>query len=471
MRTGRLIAGLAAALLPATLLIAPAASAGEASPRVVNGRDPVPGEVASVVYVRAGGSLCSGTLVDSVHVITAGHCVASGPGSTKSPASFTVGWNPIGDLPPTVWAGVSQVALHPDYDTTTFVNDIAVLTLTSPLAGATPMALTTPTLARSALSAGAAVQAAGFGYTSVRGPLASRALVGDLTVVPNRVCREDALTYRIGAVSFVGLDIDTSTAVCAIGVQPESTLIIDTCQGDSGGPLFTTTATGQRLLGVVSVGVGCAGFDDRGAELTAKTPGVYTRITPYLGWLAELGVRAAPPAPQITVRSTGADGIGVIFTAGDATPVVSYRAVATGADGTTAQCVATAVAPTCTITGLVAAAPYSVVGYALGAQGESAASDAASAIAGVPTARPGKPRIDDAKTTPARRLAITVSRIDPAGWTTTFVICSAGDRAYRADVVDGRAILTLPSGATYRCYAKSTNEAGGTRSKPIRIEI
>jgi len=471
VRTGRLIAGLAAVLLPATLLLAPAASAAEASPRVVNGREPAQGEVASVVYVRAGGSLCSGTLVDSIHVITAGHCVASGPGATKSPASFTVGWNPTGQLPPTVWAGVSQVALHPDYDTTTFVNDIAVLTLASPLVGATPMALATPALARSALGAGATVQAAGFGYTSARGPLASRALVGDLTVVPNRVCREDALTYQVGEVSFVGLDIDTSTAVCAIGVQPASALIIDTCQGDSGGPLFTTTGTGQRLLGLVSVGVGCAGFDDRGAELTQKTPGVYTRITPYLGWLAELGVRAAPPAPQITAQPSGADGIAVSFTPRDATPVVGYRAVATGGDGTTAQCLATAAVPTCTITGLIAATTYTVVGYALGAQGESAASDPMSARAGVPTVRPGKPRIESAKATPARRLAITVGRIDPAGWTSTFVICSAGDRSYRADVVDGRAVLTLPTGATYRCYAKSTNDAGGTRSRPVRIEI
>lgn len=475
MRTGRLIAGLAAALLPATLLIAPAASAAEASPeatpRVVNGREPVPGEVASVVYVRAGGSLCSGTLVDATHVITAGHCVASGAGSTKSPASFTVGWNPTGALPPSVWAAVSQVTLHPDYNSTTFVNDIAVLTLATPLAGATPMALTTPALARSALGAGATVQAAGFGYTSARGPLATRALVGDLTVVPNRVCRDDALTYRIGDVSFVGLDIDTSTAVCAIGVLPTSTLIIDTCQGDSGGPLFTTTGAGQRLLGVVSVGVGCAGFDDRGTELPDKTPGVYTRITPYLGWLAEVGVRAAPAAPVITASPSGADGIDVSFAPGDSTAVASYRAVTTRADGATAQCVANAVAPACTITGLVAGTAYTVVGYALGAQAESAASEPATAVAGVPTVRPGKPRIDGAKATPARRLAVTVSRIDPAGWTSTFVICSADDRTYRADVVDGRAVLALPSGATYRCYAKSINDAGGTRSKPIRIEL
>ena len=468
-----------AVALPAAFLVAPAASAAEASPRVVNGREPVPGEVSALVYVRAGGSICSGTLVDTNHVITAGHCVASSGGTTKSPSSFTVGWSPTGALPPTMWAGVSQVALHPDYNDRTYVNDIAVLTLASPLVGATAMPLATAAQARTALGAGSTVQAAGFGYTSVRGPLSDRALVADVTVVPNRVCRDDALTYRIGDVSFVGLDVDTSTAVCAIGVQPASNLIIDTCQGDSGGPLFSGTTAGPRLLGLVSVGVGCAGFDVRDGqleELTDKTPGVYTRITPYLPWLAEIGVRSAPLAPTLTAVPAEADGIRVTFTNADAAPVLSYRAVATAADGTgtvgtTAQCTAAAATPTCVITGLVAGASYSIIGYALGAQAESAASQPVTSVAGIPSVRPSKPRIDSAKATPSRRLAVIVSRIDPAGWTSTFVVCSSGERTYRADVVAGKAVLALPSGATYRCYAKSTNEAGGTRSKPIRVEL
>ena len=468
-----------AAALPAALMVAPAVSAAEASPRVVNGREPIPGEVSALVYVRAGGSICSGTLVDTNHVITAGHCAAGSGGTTKSPSSFTVGWSPTGALPPTMWAGVSQVALHPDYDSRTYVNDIAVLTLASPLVGATAMPLATAPQARTALSAGSTVQAAGFGYTSVRGPLSDRALVADVTVVPNRVCRDDALTYRIGDVSFVGLDIDTSTAVCAIGVQPASNLIIDTCQGDSGGPLFSGTTAGPRLLGLVSVGVGCAGFDVRDGqveELTDKTPGVYTRITPYLPWLAEIGIRSAPLAPTLTAVPVGADGIQVTFATTDAATVLSYRAVATradttGADGTSAQCVSAAATPTCVITGLVAGASYSIVGYALGAQAESSASQAVTSVAGIASVRPSKPRIDSAKTTPTRRLAVTVSRIDPAGWTTTFVVCSAGEQTYRADVVAGKAVLRLPPGATYRCYAKSTNDAGGTRSRPIRVEL
>ena len=95
--------GFAAALVvPASLLVAPSAGAADASPRVVNGREPLPGETSALVYVRAGGSVCSGTLVDPSHVITAGHCAAGAGGTTKSPASFTVGWSATGVLPPTM---------------------------------------------------------------------------------------------------------------------------------------------------------------------------------------------------------------------------------------------------------------------------------------------------------------------------------------------------------------------------------
>lgn len=454
--------------------VASAASAAEASPRVVNGREPAPEEVSALVYVRAGGSICSGTLVDARHVITAGHCAAASGSTAKSPASFTVGWSPTGALPPTMWAGVSQVALHPDYDDRTYVNDIAVLNLASPLVGAPTMPLATAAQARTALAAGETVQAAGFGYTSVRGPLSDRALVADVTIIPNRVCGDATLTYRIGDVSFYGLDVDTSTAVCAIGVQPTGTLIIDTCQGDSGGPLFSGTPTGPRLLGLVSVGVGCAGFDlvdGRMEELAEKTPGVYTRITPYLPWLAELGVRSAPLAPTITATPADADSIRVTFAPGDASDVITYRATATGADGEITQCTTLATTPTCTITGLVAGARYSIVGYALGTEAESSASQAITAVAGVPSARPSKPRIDSTKTTPSGRLAVTVSRVDPAGWTSTVVICTAGERTYRADVAAGKAVLALRAGAAYRCYAKSTNDLGGVRSKPIRVDF
>lgn len=453
-----------------SLLVAPAVAQGApgttVEPRVVNGRDPAPTEAWGLVYVRIGGTLCSGTLVDPLHVVTAGHCATDVSGKARNPSAFAVGWSPTATLPITNWTGVASVAVNPGYDAVTFAHDIAVLTLNQPLSRARPMALTTARQSRNALIEGAAVRAAGYGYTSSGGTPSTRALVADLTVVPDRVCRDTQLPYRIGDVTFVGLGVDTSTAVCAIGVRPATSLIVDTCQGDSGGPLYAGTPGDERLLGVVSVGVGCAGFDERGRPLATKTPGVYTRIAPYLGWLTEVGVRSAPAAPAIVARPAESDGISVTFTPGDSTPVTGYRAVASGADGEQ-EC--TTAETTCTITGLQPAATYTVVGYAIGVSASSPPSPSVTSTAGVPTARPTAPRIAETKATPGRRVAMRIARIDPSPWTSTVVICSAGSRKVKAEVAGGRAVLSLPAGQNWRCYAKSSNDLGGARSKSIRV--
>lgn len=461
----RLLGSLVATLTIAVAgLTAPLASATDTGARVVNGREPVGAEVSSLVYIRASGSICSGTLVEATRVITAAHCV-----DRLAAPAVTVGWTSTGVLPATVYVPVTAIDVHPDYDSATFVNDIAVLTLTFPIAGAPPMALATATQSRASLKAGASVSSAGFGYTSSRGPLSDRARVADLTVIPNRVCADDEAIYDITGVTFVGLGIDTATAVCAIGVRGGTGLIIDTCQGDSGGPLYAATDGGVRLLGLASVGVGCAGFDG-GIELTDKTPGVYTRIAPYLPWLAGVGVRATPVAPVITAQSADGDSIVVTFDAGDATLPAAYRAVATG-DGSTGECTSDATTAACTIDGLVAGQAYAVVGYSIGTAAESLGSTPIMAVAGVATTRPAKPRIDKAKVTPGKRLAVTVSRLDALAWTTTVVICKDARRTFRADVTSGKAVLSLPADASYRCYAKSSNAAGGTRSKPIKVTI
>jgi len=459
----RLLGSLAATLLlAASAAAAPLAASAEISPRVVNGRDPVAGEVSALVYVRAGGSVCSGTLVDPTHVITAGHCAHA-----RSASSFSVGTTSTGFLPITAWSPVSAVAVHPDYDNSTFANDIAVLTLTIPVAGATPMPLTTARESRSALRAGSAVRSAGFGYVSERGPLSNRALVADLTVVPDRVCANDEATYDLGGVTFTGLGVDTSYAVCAIGVRSDSTLIIDTCQGDSGGPLFAETPAGPRLVGLVSGGVGCAGFEG-GSELATKTPGIYTRIAPFLPWLNGIGVRSTPAAPALSAASVGTDGLAVSFVPGQGTTPTGYRAVASGEGGDFA---CTTTSDACTIAGMTPGATYTVTGFALSGTSASMPSSPITAIAGLPTAKPSKPRIDSASVTPGKRLAVKVSRADEFAWTTTSVICTAGDQVFRAEVLDGRAVLEVPRGQEYRCFAKSSNAIGGIRSKPVRIEV
>ena len=50
------------------------------------------------------------------------------------------------------------------------------------------------------------------------------------------------------------------------------------CQGDSGGPMIVRDASGDFVqVGVISWGRGCGG----------TTAGVYARVAPFKGWIAD----------------------------------------------------------------------------------------------------------------------------------------------------------------------------------------
>jgi secreted trypsin-like serine protease len=57
--------------------------------------------------------------------------------------------------------------------------------------------------------------------------------------------------------------------------------IMDTCEGDSGGPLEIKLNANSKLIPFV---VGITSF---GSICNTQTPGVYTRISPYIEWIQE----------------------------------------------------------------------------------------------------------------------------------------------------------------------------------------
>lgn len=480
MRGGR---GLTAALIVVALLTASgSALAGPVSPQVVNGRDPLPGEARALVSVSAAGLSCGGTLVDAVHVITAAHCVTSSQGVPVAPELIRVGWSSTTSRAVPTLAVVSA-AVHPDYSPATFAFDMAVLELAAAIPGATPMLVASAGRSAIALAGGATVRSAGFGRTSVAGPLSNRTLVADLTVLPDKVCSRERLPYRIGDVDFYGYgkDFSAGSAVCAIGVVPDTTLIIDTCQGDSGGPLFTGTDVSARLVGIVSVGDGCAGFIGPGEEMPKKRPGIYAKTSAALSWLAAMGVdmsdsALAPPIITSAVPEPGA--ITVIVTPGSSsrldTVTVSATDVATSVvDGT---CVASMVSSTgtCQIVGLSGGASYSVT--AVANAGDLISAPSLPVTVTLPS-KPPTPRIREVYSLGGGRVEFVVVVGKAAPPDSTIVACTprgaakAEIAAASGSLVNGRVELRLVPGHRYTCRAISTNAVGTSRSRPEAVTL
>ena len=289
----RWIAVLASAVLPLGLLVAApgAAQSAPVEPRVVNGRPPSAGEFGFLAAVRSfpGGGAnyysCGGAFVSPTQVVTAAHCFYDAYGTLIT----TVKVGPAaGTAQPTSFLDAT-VDVHEDYDPQTAVNDIALLTLPSPLLGVSVASVPSPSQWQAMTSPGAAVQSAGWGSTFSGGSVVPNFRVADLTVIPDSVCGDASGTYSVGSVTYQGLGamFDSLTMICAGGAT-SSGQPVDTCQGDSGGPLTASSPGGARLVGIVSWGIGCAGVDD--GRPVPLTPGVYTRLGNYLGWLADRGV-------------------------------------------------------------------------------------------------------------------------------------------------------------------------------------
>jgi secreted trypsin-like serine protease len=244
------------------------------SSAVVGGTDAAPGEFPSVAEIYLGAVFgCTGTLIDSTHVLTAGHC--GNPSGVVFAAP--VAWPPqlidvyIGSNKSSEGENipVSKAVVSPDYfGLLNSRNDLTILTLSRPSSHApTPVAGAGE---RSIWEPGDLETIAGWGNTSADGEEYPDTLQkAQVPITTDAYC---ASRYTEDE----GYDFDPETMVCA--GYPEGG--VDTCQGDSGGPLFGRGADGtRRVVGVTSWGNGCA---------QKGYPGVYARVadTKLREWVA-----------------------------------------------------------------------------------------------------------------------------------------------------------------------------------------
>ncbi len=234
--------------------------------------------------------VCAGTLIAPNWVLTSAHCV-TGEDPDGFPTQIPIDPRELiavlnmtdldaneGDF-----SDVERIIVHQDFngrlDSPTVIADIALLKLATDF----PDQPTMPYAAgpggggvgTAGVSAGTSATIVGWGadgYNNNTNEATSYPTIlqeADTKVVSNGDCGD--------AWAAVSTDID-ETHICA--QEPE----VDTCAADSGGPLLvleSELAGGESnfvQVGITSFGIGCADPD---------FPGVYTRVSEYVGWIEE----------------------------------------------------------------------------------------------------------------------------------------------------------------------------------------
>ena len=238
------------------------------------------------------GHNCGGSLISRDFVLTAAHCTS---GRTAAELRVMLGRNTLSA------AGgqeiqVAEIIQHPDYDPTTYDNDIALLRLESPA------------------TLNDRVQTIDIATTGHAGKFAAGVLAtvtgwGDIDPSSAAVYPDSLYQVQVPIVEqatcvanyAVNNSVVTDNMLCA-GV-PEGG--IDSCQGDSGGPLVARNGSNWLLAGVVSWGNGCA---------LPNFPGVYARVASFTDYVHDMQRSLGPVYVNVSDATGLAGHAGSTFT-------------------------------------------------------------------------------------------------------------------------------------------------------------
>ncbi|KAJ8262196.1 hypothetical protein GJAV_G00163590 [Gymnothorax javanicus] len=231
--------------------------------RVVGGKEAGKTQFPWQIAIEETGSIdCGGIYISSCWVLTAAHCVRPKPDAYRVKFSL---WSKLARQDTTDLAFVERVIVHPQFNPTTYQNDIALLQLEK-------LAFSEKCIHDNPAVAPACVPWSEYQFKP-----------GDKCIISGWGRQDEdlkAVRLRWATIEIIGNCSGIYKSKYFDGMECAGSLdgSVDTCQGDSGGPLVCKDASGVAYAwGIVSWGDKCG---------TAGHPGVYTKVAHYYEWIS-----------------------------------------------------------------------------------------------------------------------------------------------------------------------------------------
>lgn len=213
---------------------------------------------------------CGGSLISNSWILTAAHCLYN----RDEPLRAVGGADNLDFLYRAQVRSTSRQIIHPDFDITTYNNDIALVKVDQPFNLQSTFSRVGVVCLEPSLEVLPydIATICGFGSRAFHEKTRTHLYETDIAIIDQRVCNR----------SFSGMITDNM--ICAGGMIANKR---DACSGDSGGPLVMDVVTDSddgssqehvSLVGVVSFGNDCA---------LKNYPGIYTRVSNYYDWILE----------------------------------------------------------------------------------------------------------------------------------------------------------------------------------------